>query len=95
MLDRRHFLIAGGLVPAGFLGLRHLMSDRPLYKDADLVDPGYGPLQRDPRGILDLPEGFRYRIVSWAGPDHVGRPVPARGARRAWPPSRGRTASPW
>ena len=67
MLDRRHFLIAGGLVPAGFLGLRHLMSDRPLYKDADLVDPGYGPLQRDPRGILDLPEGFRYRIVSWAG----------------------------
>ena len=43
------------------------MSDRPLYTDADLVDPGYGPLQNDPRGILDLPEGFQYRIVSWAG----------------------------
>ena len=67
MLDRRRFLIAGGLVPAGFLGLRHLMSDRPLYTDADLVDPGYGPLQKDSRGILDLPEGFQYRIVSWAG----------------------------
>lgn len=28
---------------------------------------GYGPLKPDPNGILDLPEGFSYRIVSYAG----------------------------
>lgn len=28
---------------------------------------GYGPLKRDPNGVLDLPEGFSYRIVSQGG----------------------------
>lgn len=28
---------------------------------------GYGPLQRDPREILDLPPGFAYRIISRTG----------------------------
>ncbi|MDQ1153506.1 alkaline phosphatase PhoX [Brevundimonas sp. SORGH_AS_0993] len=28
---------------------------------------GYGPLKRDPNGLLDLPEGFSYRIVSQGG----------------------------
>ncbi|SDS73043.1 hypothetical protein SAMN04488570_2553 [Nocardioides scoriae] len=28
---------------------------------------GYGPLVRDPRGILDLPRGFSYRILSREG----------------------------
>jgi uncharacterized protein len=32
-----------------------------------LDEVGYGALQPDPRGILDLPVGFRYRIVSQAG----------------------------
>ena len=29
--------------------------------------PGYGPLLPDPKGILDLPKGFRYQIISRAG----------------------------
>ena len=28
---------------------------------------GYGPLLPDPNGLLDLPEGFRYRVLSAAG----------------------------
>ncbi len=35
----------------------------------DIVDQvrGYGPLKRDPLGVLDLPEGFSYRVLSSAG----------------------------
>ena len=28
---------------------------------------GYGPLKSDPNGLLDLPDGFSYRIVSQGG----------------------------
>ena len=28
---------------------------------------GYGPLQQDPYGIFDLPDGFSYRVISQAG----------------------------
>lgn len=31
-----------------------------------LAAPGYGPLKRDPAGLLDLPEGFQYRALSTA-----------------------------
>ena len=36
---------------------------------ADILDQarGYGPLRPDPAGVLDLPEGFAYRILSSAG----------------------------
>src|SRR5262245_66654871 len=30
---------------------------------------GYGPLKRDPAGLLDLPAGFRYQLLSPGGPD--------------------------
>lgn len=30
---------------------------------------GYGPLRADPEGILDLPEGFRYSVISRVGQD--------------------------
>ena len=29
---------------------------------------GYGSLQRDPAGLLDLPAGFQYRLLSPGGP---------------------------
>jgi hypothetical protein len=40
---------------------------------------GYGPLVRDPAGILDLPAGFHYRAFSRADVDALdgGAPVPA------------------
>ncbi len=28
---------------------------------------GYGPLKRDPNGMIDLPEGFSYRVISQGG----------------------------
>ena len=31
--------------------------------------PGYGPLRTDPEGLLDLPDGFRYSVVSRVGQD--------------------------
>ncbi|ROR89269.1 alkaline phosphatase PhoX [Nocardioides aurantiacus] len=40
---------------------------------------GYGPLVRDPRGVLDLPRGFSYRILSREGRPmrSGGGPVPS------------------
>ncbi len=38
---------------------------------------GYGALVPDPRGMLDLPEGFRYRVISREGQKlSDGTPVP-------------------
>ncbi|MEG0819375.1 MAG: DUF839 domain-containing protein, partial [Brevundimonas sp.] len=28
---------------------------------------GYGPLKTDPNGLLDLPEGFSYQVISQSG----------------------------
>ncbi|NJM67446.1 MAG: DUF839 domain-containing protein [Acaryochloris sp. RU_4_1] len=40
---------------------------------------GYGPLIRDPKGLLDLPRGFQYRAFSRTGePMSDGFPVPAK-----------------
>jgi secreted PhoX family phosphatase len=38
---------------------------------------GYGPLQPDPGGLLDLPEGFRYRVLQTSDERlSDGKPVP-------------------
>lgn len=62
--SRRSFLRHSAGVAAGFLGLqRHLASAAP---DGGLIEP-WGPLKPDPHRILDLPEGFSYRVLSRAG----------------------------
>ncbi len=66
MKTRRHFLRHSAAVTVGFLGLdRYLASASP--------DPTarYGPLLPDPHLIIDLPEGFHYRVLSRAG-DKLG-----------------------
>lgn len=61
-LDRRRFLIqSGGAVGAAFLGLRSALAA------AAPADAGFGALRADPERILDLPKGFRYRVISRAG----------------------------
>ncbi len=66
-ISRRHFLtLAGAGTTSSFLlaGLEHL------YGNAAMKSPrvkGYGALVKDPNGILDLPAGFRYQIVSQSG----------------------------
>lgn len=58
--SRRRFLAQSGLA---FLGLHQLTHGAP---EGDEISP-YGPLVRDPERILDLPEGFRYRVISRTG----------------------------
>ena len=77
MLTRRSFAL--GLTSSAFTGLA-LASCGP----ARLLAPerqaqAYGPLVPDPAGLLDLPRGFAYRIISSRG-DRMddGYPVPDR-----------------
>src|SRR5262245_45652929 len=92
VLSRRRFLrrsaaaSAALLVPSGLQLLAARLADAASAKG--LAAEGYGPLRRDPAGLLDLPEGFQYRALSTAlsGSDHDprftqklsnGEPVPA------------------
>lgn len=61
MLDRRQFALAG----IAFSGLA--LQSRAAGAGMMAVDPGYGPLQPDPAGLIDLPPGFSYRILSSLG----------------------------
>jgi uncharacterized protein len=69
-LSRRRFLrrsaaaSAGLLVPNALDVLAARVAEAA--SRASLVARGYGPLERDPAGLLDLPEGFRYRALSTA-----------------------------
>ena len=62
MISRRDFLRHGALTTAAFLGLQRLGTSA-----AQGAAPGFGPLQPDPHGVLALPRGFSYRIISSAG----------------------------
>lgn len=63
MINRRNFSL--GLAATAFAGLSACASNPN--RAAALQTGGYGPLQRDPDGLLDLPQGFSYRVVSQAG----------------------------
>ena len=78
-MPRRSFLLrAGGLgLGAAFSG----SLSQVLFADAAVGKPprhGYGPLVPDRDGIVDLPRGFRYRVLSRSEVDYLddGRPVP-------------------
>ncbi|WP_327168984.1 alkaline phosphatase PhoX [Streptomyces subrutilus] len=73
-VTRRSLLAAGGIAFTGALGA--LFTGRA---GAARATRGYGPLLPDPRGLLDLPAGFSYRVLSRAGdPLRSGEgPVPA------------------
>lgn len=61
-LHRRHFLAATGAAFAA-LAASGCHARVPGVASA----PGYGPLRPDPAGLLDLPEGFSYRVLSRLG----------------------------
>ncbi|MET9959180.1 alkaline phosphatase PhoX [Streptomyces sp. NPDC006326] len=62
-LTRRSLLGTGlGIAFSGTLGALFAASPR-----AAQVLHGYGPLLPDPQGLLDLPAGFGYRVLSRAG----------------------------
>lgn len=65
MLDRRHFAL--GLTTAAFGGFA-LGACAPTRLDGVRAPAhGYGPLEADPAGLLDLPRGFGYRVISAFG----------------------------
>ncbi|MBC7922020.1 MAG: DUF839 domain-containing protein [Ferruginibacter sp.] len=65
-LSRRHFLRLSGVASLGFLGLHHFAS-APVLAARPSDASGYGPLLPDPAGLLNLPKGFSYRIISQRG----------------------------
>ncbi len=75
-MKRRRFLSQSARCSLGFLGLQTFAlgcaseassSGQLTEIDKSILQPGYGPLQSDPQGILDLPEGFQYKIISRRG----------------------------
>lgn len=79
-LSRRSFLKAAGAYSLGFAGLNQLLA-----RHANATPPspaksaGFGPLREDPAGVLDLPEGFSYRVISRVGdPMSDGFRVPGK-----------------
>ena len=69
-MKRRVFLRDASQVSLGFLGLSYFAtgckSDPAMGEPVALAE-GYGPLLSDPEGIMNLPEGFSYRIISRLG----------------------------
>jgi uncharacterized protein len=76
-ISRRHFLtLAGAGTTSSFLlaGLEQLYGNARSVAKSPSVS-GYGALVKDPNGILDLPAGFRYQIVSQTGKPMSDRSV--------------------
>lgn len=63
--SRRHVL-AGGAAALAFSGFARNVLAQEAETYTNQV-PGYGPLVRDPFSVIDLPEGFQYRVISQAG----------------------------
>lgn len=65
--SRRTFIKNSWMISIGFMGLKYF-SGAPVFANSGprLYDR-YGPLITDPEGILNLPRGFSYKIISRAG----------------------------
>ncbi|MFN3167411.1 MAG: alkaline phosphatase PhoX [Phycisphaeraceae bacterium] len=67
-LSRRRFMSQAAAITAGFAGLRSFAGlAGPVAATHCDPDAGFGPLIKDPRKLLDLPEGFSYRVFSRTG----------------------------
>jgi len=97
-VSRRSFLIAGtaAIGVAGGLG-GVIAAARPAARfagDGACPAHGFGKLVRDPKGVLDLPRGFQYRVFSEENTRMSdGNPVPSsHDGMAAFPAPGGRTA---
>ena len=83
-VDRRQFIgLTGMILGMGFAGLRSSRgSSLSSQEHADIARSAkdwYGPLKKDPAGVLDLPEGFQYKAFSAFGEEmDDGLLVPAQ-----------------
>lgn len=69
--NRRQFLTATGTAFAALIASGCVARSASI----GMSDPsfaGYGPLISDPEGLLDLPEGFSYRLISSLGDSMTG-----------------------
>jgi len=78
-MKRRKFIKQSGLISAGFLSLQAYVSgcgptgsangskDVVFASFPEKLSEGYGPLLEDPEGIVNLPQGFSYKIISRQG----------------------------
>lgn len=77
-ISRRQFLTlasAGAASTVVFSSLQYLYAEANSGRLPKTI--GYGPLQKDPKGLLDLPKGFKYRTFSLTGQKMSdGNPVP-------------------
>jgi len=64
--NRRQFLSATGTAFAALVASGCMARGTALASDTSGA-AGYGPLVPDPAGVLDLPEGFSYRVLSSLG----------------------------
>ncbi len=65
---RRQFMAQSAAYAAAFSSLQ-LFAETPVTtaRRVSGADPGYGPLVSDPAGMLDLPKGFSYQVISEVG----------------------------
>ena len=79
-LDRRRFLGATGMAFAGLVASGCVSRTAMGAGSGASAFTDYGPLVPDPEGLLDLPRGFSYRLLSSLG-DAMddGRTVPDKG----------------
>ncbi len=77
MTTRRQFIV--GLTSLAFAGLVGCNLGRITNVARTKANWGYGPLSSDPNKLLDLPEGFKYKIIStFNQPMNDGLSVPDR-----------------
>lgn len=62
MVTRRKFTL--GLTALAFAGLTGCNLGSKSNRNLTKISKGYGKLIEDPNGLLDLPEGFSYKIIS-------------------------------
>ncbi|HLU88558.1 MAG TPA: alkaline phosphatase PhoX [Cyclobacteriaceae bacterium] len=64
--SRRKFIKSSGIATLGFMGLSQFIYPAHATLAAE-ARAGYGPLQKDPKGLINLPKGFSYKIISTKG----------------------------
>ena len=69
MISRREFLEKTGAAALGILASTHILAGHTarLKMPRSGNEVGYGPLKKDRRNMLDLPSGFKYKLISKMG----------------------------
>ena len=72
-IKRRKFIKQSSLVSMGFFGLQTFVNSCKTNPGSGInsfpekLSTGYGPLLEDPEGLLNLPKGFSYKVISKRG----------------------------